>query len=138
MKKTHILGIIVIGIAIMIIVSTAGDASTYVSFDEAKELAEDGNDNLIHVVGTLKKDVEGNVQGIEKSTDMLSFAFVMIDDKSNEQRVIYNEPMPADFMRSEQVVVIGSYKKDYFVADKILMKCPSKYQEEEVQVGSVL
>ena len=138
MKKTHILGIIVIGIAIMIIVSTAGDASTYVSFDEAKELAEDGNDNLIHVVGSLKKDPEGNVQGIEKSGDMLSFAFVMVDDKSNEQRVIYNEPMPADFMRSEQVVVIGSYKKDYFVADKILMKCPSKYQEEEVQVGSVL
>lgn len=138
MKKTHILGIIVIGIAIMIIVSTAGDASTYVSFDEARELAEDGNDNLIHVVGTLKKDAEGHVQGIEKSGDMLSFAFVMIDDKSNEQRVIYNEPMPADFMRSEQVVVIGSYKKDYFVADKILMKCPSKYQEEEVQVGSVL
>ncbi|MEQ9297704.1 MAG: cytochrome c maturation protein CcmE [Cyclobacteriaceae bacterium] len=138
MKKTHILGIIVIGIAIMIIISTAGDASTYVSFDEAMELAEDGDDNLIHVVGTLKKDAQGNVQGIEKSGDMLSFAFVMVDDKANEQRVIYNEPMPADFMRSEQVVVIGSYKKDYFVADKILMKCPSKYQEEEVQVGSVL
>jgi cytochrome c-type biogenesis protein CcmE len=138
MKKTHLLGIIVIGMAIMIIISTAGDASTYVSFDEAKELADDGNDNLIHVVGALKKDAQGNVQGIEKSGDMLSFAFVMIDDKANEQRVIYNEPMPADFMRSEQVVVIGSYKKDYFVADKILMKCPSKYQEEEVQVGSVL
>lgn len=138
MKKTHLLGIIVIGIAIMIIISTAGDASTYVSFDEAMELAEDGNDNLIHVVGKLKKDAEGNVQGIEKSGDMLSFAFVMVDDKANEQRVIYNEPMPADFMRSEQVVVIGSYKKDYFVADKILMKCPSKYQEEDVQVGSIL
>lgn len=138
MKKTHILGIIVIGIAIMIIVSTAGDASTYVSFDEAKALADKGNDNLIHVVGTLKKDAAGNVLGIEKSSDMLSFAFVMIDDKQNEQRVIYNEPMPADFMRSEQVVVIGAYKSDYFVADKILMKCPSKYQEEEVQVGSVL
>jgi cytochrome c-type biogenesis protein CcmE len=138
MKKTHILGIVVIGIAVMIIVSTAGDASTYVSFDEAKELADEGNDNLIHVVGQLKKDQAGNVVGIEKSDDMLSFAFVMIDDQQNEQRVIYNEPMPADFMRSEQVVVIGSYKKDYFVADKILMKCPSKYQEEEVQVGSVL
>lgn len=138
MKKTHILGIIVIGIAIMIIISTAGDASTYVSFDEAKELADEGSDNLIHVVGKLKKDAEGNVQGVETSDDMLSFAFVMVDDKANEQRVIYNEPMPADFMRSEQVVVIGSYKKDYFVADKILMKCPSKYQEEQVQVGSVL
>ncbi|MEM8894108.1 MAG: cytochrome c maturation protein CcmE [Bacteroidota bacterium] len=138
MKKSHILGIIVIGLAIMIIVSTAGDASTYVSFDVAKELAEDGNDNLIHVVGTLKKDEAGNVMGIEKSQDMLSFAFVMIDNNAKEERVIYNEPMPADFMRSEQVVVIGSYKKDYFVADKILMKCPSKYQEEEVQLGSVL
>ena len=77
MKKSHILGIVVIGLAIMIIVSTAGDASTYVSFDVAKELAEDGNDNLIHVVGTLKKDETGNVVGIEKSQDMLSFAFAV-------------------------------------------------------------
>lgn len=136
MKKSHILAIVVIGIAIMIIISTAGDASTYVSFAEAKELAQRGSTAKIHVVGQLKKSAEGEIEGIETSGDMLSFAFVMVDDNNYEQRVIYNEPMPADFMRSEQVVVIGSYKNDIFLADKILMKCPSKYQEETVNVGS--
>jgi cytochrome c-type biogenesis protein CcmE len=42
--------------------------------------------------------------------------------------------VPADFKRSEQVVVIGTYKtKEMFVAEKILMKCPSKYQETDVK-----
>lgn len=137
MKKSHILGILVIAVAVMVIVSTAGDASTYVSFKEARELADQGSDNMIHVVGTLKKDAAGQVVGIQSSPDMLSFSFIMVDQNSLEQEVIYNEPMPMDFLRSEQVVVVGSYKKDKFFADKILMKCPSKYQEETVKVGEV-
>jgi cytochrome c-type biogenesis protein CcmE len=136
MKISHIIGIIVIGIAVLIIISTAGDASTYMDFSEARSLALKGNKSKIHVVGQLKKDNAGEILGIEKSSDMLSFAFVMVDQNEKEQKVIYNEPMPADFMKSEQVVVIGSYKDDIFLADKILMKCPSKYQEETVTVGS--
>jgi len=137
MKKSYILGIIVIAVAVMVIVSTAGDASTYVSFSEAREMAEDGSSKMIHVVGQLKKDANGKAMGIETSPDMLSFSFIMVDQNNNEQQVIYNEPMPMDFMRSEQVVVVGSYKSNMFVADKILMKCPSKYQEETVKVGEV-
>jgi cytochrome c-type biogenesis protein CcmE len=136
MKISHIIGIIVIGIAILIIVATAGDASTYMDFSEARSLALKGNTSKIHVVGQLKKDSSGEIIGIEKSADMLSFAFVLMDQNGKEQKVIYNEPMPADFMKSEQVVVIGSYKNDTFLAEKILMKCPSKYQEETVAVGS--
>jgi cytochrome c-type biogenesis protein CcmE len=42
--------------------------------------------------------------------------------------------MPPDLQRSEQVVVIGSFREDVFVADKILLKCPSKYEEEEIKI----
>ncbi|MEQ8414675.1 MAG: cytochrome c maturation protein CcmE [Imperialibacter sp.] len=137
MKKSHIFGIIIIAVAVMVIVSTAGDASTYVSFGEAQELAAKGNSGMIHVVGALKKDQQGQPVGIQTSPDMLSFSFIMVDQNNLEQEVIYNEPMPMDFLRSEQVVVVGSYKKNMFVADKILMKCPSKYQENEIKVGEV-
>lgn len=136
MKKSHIFGIIIIGVAIMIIISTAGDASTYVSFGEAKEFSQSGDDKKIHVVGTLKKDEQGEVVGLQTSPDMLSFSFQMIDHDGLEQQVVFNEPMPADFLRSEQVVVVGSYNKDLFVASKILMKCPSKYQDETVEFSS--
>lgn len=133
MKKSHIIGIVIIGIAIAVIISTAGDASSYVNFDKAYEMASNGNNQSIHVVGQLKKDPSGEIIGIEPSTDKLSFRFLMVDENKKEQVVFYNEPMPPDFKRSEKVVVIGSYNQDIFVADKILMKCPSKYQEKTVQ-----
>lgn len=132
MKKSHLFGILIIASAITIIISTAGDASSYVTFTEARQMAQKGQNEMIHVVGTLKENEAGEIQGIKQSEDKLSFTFVMVDENNNVQKVYYNEPMPADFEKSEQVVVVGSYKDDIFVADKILMKCPSKYKEDKI------
>ena len=134
MKKSHIFIIVIIAAAIGIVVTTADDASTYVTFDQAYQLASNGSKNSIHVVGELKKDVNGHVVGIMPGADRVSFSFIMIDDNKKEQLVVYNEPMPQDFTRSEKVVVIGSYQGDTFVAEKILLKCPSKYQEQKLNV----
>lgn len=132
MKKTHIFAILVIAVAIAIIISTAGDASTYVSFDQAYQMASVGNKTSIHVVGELTKDDDGKIVGIEKSSDNLSFSFVLLDENKKEHKVYYNEPMPPDFTRSEKVVVVGSFRGDLFVATKILLKCPSKYQDQKL------
>lgn len=129
MKKSSIIGIAVIGIAIAIIISTAGDASSYVTFGEAYEMASNGSKNKIHVVGELKKDNEGHVVGINPSADKTSVSFLMVDDNGKEQTVFLNDPLPKDLIRSEKVVVVGSYKDNMFVADKVLLKCPSKYEE---------
>ena len=51
MKKSHILALIVVALGVVIVISTAGDASSYVSFNEAYELAQGGNSKKIHVVG---------------------------------------------------------------------------------------
>lgn len=134
MKKSHLFIIGIIAIAIAIIISTGNDASTYVSFTDAHEMATAGNTASIHVVGELKKDGLGNVVGIYEGADRVSFSFVMVDSQQKEQVVQYNEPMPPDFTKSEKVVVIGSYKNEVFVAEKILLKCPSKYQEEGANV----
>lgn len=135
MKLSYIIAIGVIAVAIGILIITAGDASTYVDFSQAQQLASGGNTTPIHVVGQLKKDDAGHVVGLEKSADNLSFSFVLIDENKKEQKVFYNEPMPADLLRSEKVVVIGSYNNDQFVAKKILLKCPSKYQEQKLKAG---
>lgn len=134
MKKTHIIGIGVIAIAIVIIISTAGDASTYVTFNEAAEMAQEGDNKSIHVVGKLPKTPDGQIKGIEESPDKLSFSFLLEDNNKKLEKVYYNNPIPADFIRSEQVVIIGSYKKDVFVADNILLKCPSKYEENKLSI----
>ncbi len=138
MKKGHIIGLGIIAVAIVIIMTSIGDASSYESFGTALKMKHDGNDKSIHVVGQLKKDESGTVTGIQVREDKTSFTFVLVDNEGTEQEVFYNEPVPADFTRSESVVVIGAYKNDQiFVADKILMKCPSKYQETEVQTAGM-
>ena len=134
MKKSHVVIIVVIAAAVAILITTADDASSYVTFSEAYQLASNGAKNDIHVVGELKKDATGQVTGIEPGADRVSFSFIMIDDNGKEQKVIFKEPMPADFTKSEKVVVIGSYLGDTFIASKILLKCPSKYQDKKVNV----
>lgn len=134
MKKSHLVIIVVIAAAIGILVSTAGDASTYVGFNEAYQMASAGNKKDIHVVGELTKDASGNITGIEPGADKVSFSFMLVDENGRRQKVEYDEPMPQDFTKSEKVVVIGRYQGDVFKASKILLKCPSKYQEQNVSV----
>ena len=137
MKKVHIFAIIIIAVAISVIMSTAGDASSYVSFKEATELASNGKDKKVHVVGKLKKDNIGQIVGMQyqPQLDPNHFEFVLIDQNNEERKVVYNQPKPQDFERSEQIVVIGTMQGEGFKADKILMKCPSKYQENEIKVN---
>lgn len=136
MKKSHLFVILIIAAAIGIIISTAGDASTYVSFDEAFQLASTGSSKDIHVVGSLKKNDAGEVVGLIPGADRVSFQFLLIDEKGREQNVFYHEPMPPDFLRSEKVVVIGKYAGNRFMASKILLKCPSKYQDETLKTDA--
>lgn len=134
MKKIHLLGIGVIAAAIFILMSTAGDASTYVDFTAAEQLAKNGEDNQVHVVGELKKDpATKQIVGMQydPAIDANYLAFTLVDEKGREQKVIYNAPKPQDMDKSEKVVIIGSMKGDVFQCDKILLKCPSKYNEGE-------
>ncbi|WP_338876766.1 cytochrome c maturation protein CcmE [Spirosoma sp. SC4-14] len=135
MKLSHIFGIVVIALAIGIIVATAGDASSYVTFKQATELAKDGDDKLIHVVGKLQKDQQGRVADMlyNPAIDPNHFEFTLIDNDNHAQKVVYNSPKPQDFERSEQIVVIGSMQGDHFQCNKILLKCPSKYQENKIE-----
>ncbi|GGB99512.1 MULTISPECIES: cytochrome c maturation protein CcmE domain-containing protein [Dyadobacter] len=135
MKKIQIFGLIIVAVAIGIIVSTAGDASTYVDFTKAREMAQEGDAESIHVVGKLKKDVSGRILDMEyqPEIDPNYFAFTLIDNNNVEQKVIYKNTKPQDFDKSEQVVVIGKMQDGAFTAEKILMKCPSKYDNGKME-----
>lgn len=122
MKKTHILAIIVIALAIGAIMTTVSDSSTYSNFSEAIE--NPGKE--YHVVGQLNKEAEMNY---DPEVNANLFAFSMIDNNGDEQRVHFAGSKPQDFERSEQIVLVGKYEDDTFQASKILMKCPSKYNE---------
>ena len=134
MKNSSAILIVFISIVIIIIISTFGDASTYVTFSKAKDVYESGSMSKFHVVGTLNKNDSNKIEGIKNSPDQLSFTFEMIDEEGYIESVFFGEPMPPDFLLSEQVVVIGGYENNTFIADDILLKCPSKYTEENIKI----
>jgi cytochrome c-type biogenesis protein CcmE len=129
------MGIVVIAIAIGIIVATAGDASSYVNFKEATELAKDGDDRMVHVVGRVKKDAQGQIMDMvyNPAIDPNHFEFTLVDTLKIAKKVIFNSPKPQDFGSAEQIVVIGAMQGDHFQCNKILLKCPSKYQNDKLE-----
>jgi cytochrome c-type biogenesis protein CcmE len=135
MKRIHLFGIIVIAVAIGVIISTASDASTYVDFGTAQKMNKEGNNRKIHVVGTLKKDSSGQIIGMNynPALDANYFEFLLVDNQNKECKVIYNDGKPQDFGKAEQVVIIGKMEGEVFQCDKILLKCPSKYQDGNVE-----
>ena len=140
MKKTHIFGIVVIAIAIGIIITTAGDASKYVTFDEAFDMASSGSEKKVHVIGELKKDEANHVVGVKYNPglDPNYLAFTLVDENNEAKEVVCYQPPASmtDFEKSEKVVVIGRVIENQFVASEILMKCPSKYEEREIQANN--
>lgn len=126
MKKTSIIGIAVIAIAIAVIICTYADSSTYGSFSEAKQ-----SQSEIHVVGKLDKEKS---MIYEPQQDANYFSFYLTDNKGLSSKVIFSGAKPQDFERSEQIVLTGKMVNDEFHASKILMKCPSKYTKDEVEV----
>lgn len=122
MKRTHIIGIIIIAVAIGAILSTVSSTSEYVTFAEAAESPS----KEFHVVGMLNKDKE---MTYDPAVDANLFSFYLVDNDGVERKVNFKGTKPQDFERSEQVVLIGHSEGEEFEAEKILMKCPSKYND---------
>jgi len=126
MKKSYLFAFLLIVVSIVVFISASGDVTSYGNFEEAI-----ANQNRVKINGVLAKDKD---VVYNPNVDENSFSFFMLDSKGTEQKVILTQPKPQDFERSEQVVVTGSMKGDVFIADEVLLKCPSKYKGEELQL----
>lgn len=126
MKKIHIVGIVVIAVAIGVILTSLKNTSTYADFNEALANPE----QEYHVVGKLQKS-QPMIYDPKANAD--EFTFTLVDNKGVEKRVVLHKSKPQDFERSEQIVVIGKMHGEEFHANDILMKCPSKYNDTKPQ-----
>ena len=126
MKKSSIFGLVVIAIAIAVIVSVYSNSSTYGSFKDAEKTTSE-----LHVVGHLNKNKQLTY---DATKDANYFAFYMTDNKGEECKVVFTGSKPQDFERSEQIVLTGQMQGNEFHASKILMKCPSKYTQDKVEI----
>ena len=125
MKRLHLIALIVIAISLGIIISMLAQSGSYETFASAAK--REGR--TFHIVGKLAADKE---QEYNPGRDPNYFSFWMADNEGAERKIVFKGAKPHDFDRSEQIVLKGKMKGDEFHASSILMKCPSKYINTEL------
>ena len=128
MKKVHIIGIVLIAVAFAILMSLSNDVSTFTNFADAKETGK-----VVKISGHLSKDKK---MYYDPQKDPNYFTFYLKDNQSQERKVVLLSAKPQDFERSESIVLTGKMEGEEFHASDMLMKCPSKYKDEEIYIKS--
>lgn len=121
-NKKIIIFIIALILLVTAILSLSDDLfSPYVSF----QYAERHPGKYVQVIGKRPKDSA-------VIHDAAGFTFTLIDEGGSRLTAFHDGVKPQNFEHTEQVVVLGKYssEKKLFEADKVLVKCPSKYQKE--------
>lgn len=128
MKNTHIIAILVVAIGIAVLISASRDTTTWSDFKKAEETGE-----VIKLTGQLVKDkpVEYNPE-----IDPNLLKFWVADEAGEVRQVVLHAGKPQDFERSESIVLTGKISGGVFEARDMLLKCPSKYKDQETFVRS--
>lgn len=94
----------------------------YLPFDEARKAT-----GVVQVMGALDKESDR----YDTANQVLSFD--LLDDKGGRMRVAYRGTRPGNFKDAVSIVAIGRFQNGQIEAEKLLVKCPSKYQGAEVE-----
>lgn len=100
----------------------------YVSYDEALTAQR-----LVQVAGGLEKG-----SSLYRTDEQALYFTIREPETRKALRVRYHGVKPGNFEDAISVVAIGHYDRgrNEFAADKLLVKCPSKYQGAEVKTYS--
>ena len=129
MKKIHIVAIAMILVGVVVMVFMTKDMAQFASFEQAKVQPKES----FKINGDLVKE---KPMVYDPLKDANHFSFYMKDRaKGGVEQVVFRGAKPQDFERSEEIVLTGHYGDDgAFYATDMLMKCPSKYKNEEIFV----
>ena len=92
------------------------NSSPYVTIAQARESGQ----SSVHLAGDIDKS--SLVVGVDTTS------FRLTDETGTTTLVVYEGGPPANMGDATKVVAIGSMQGDHFLAHKLLLKCPSKYE----------
>ena len=136
-KKTKfIVGGVIIALAIVYLIYTGvqSSAAYFLTVDElyAKGVAIDNQ--IVRVAGKV------DAATIDFNNRDLLLTFDVTSETGQHMQVIFNGPKPDQMREGAEAIVEGKYDGQAFTAQNLLLKCPSRYEEngiEEVQVEAV-
>jgi len=119
MRSKYIIGgVIIIAFTIWAGISFNATLTPYVSIADAK-----ASSSVVQVKGERLGEGEFNIQSN-------LFTFKIRDELGEVVKVVYDGAKPGNFDQASHVVCVGKYEDGVFHAKDLLVKCPSKYQED--------
>ena len=120
-KPLHLIGISIIVLSIVLgYVGLSASMRPYTTQISEATATNRG----VQLAGFLGSTGEYNDEG--------KFTFMLQDATGAMIPVVYSEPKPSNFEQAVSIVAIGHYdaRSGNFIAEDLLVKCPSKYQEQ--------
>jgi cytochrome c-type biogenesis protein CcmE len=130
MGKVQIIILCLIAAAIAVLLMFTGKLTTYETIASAKEKEGKSVKLVVSLVpNTVMYDAVKNPNYLE---------FTAKDTLNQTVKVIYHDAKPTDMEKSERIVLDGKMKGEAFECKTILLKCPSKYKNEEAASKKVV
>lgn len=130
MKKIHIILLVLVAGTIAFLVSFLQKTTTYDSVNTA--ISKPGK--YVHLMARWDASEPMEYDAVKNPNHLV---FTAVDTLGNKVKVIYNNPKPENFEKSERLVLMGQYEpaEGVFVCKTIQTKCPSKYKEGQEYEG---
>lgn len=135
-KIKFAVGGVVIALTIVYLIYT-GIQSASAYFLTVDELYAKG-DTMLNRTIRVAGDVDAAT--IDFNNRDLILKFDVTSDTGQRMNVVFNGPKPDQMRQGAEAILEGKYNGNHFVADSLLLKCPSRYEEgtiEEIQVQAV-
>ena len=121
MNRKILLGLLLLGFVASAGWSFADSVTPYVGIAEARKSTSN-----VQVKGLLA----ANAPAPHMEGD--NFVFTLQDEDTGETMVVrYHGTKPDQFDQAHHIVAIGKYQDTAFESDKLLIKCPSKYEQQK-------
>ena len=130
MKKTSIIILVLIAASIVVLISYTGDLTTYETIASAKQK----QGKFVNLIAKIDKQQPMEYDAV-KNPNYLSFTAV--DSLGTTIKVVYHNTKPTDMEKSERIVLKGKVQGDHFECKDILLKCPSKYTQDKIELTDV-
>jgi cytochrome c-type biogenesis protein CcmE len=123
-------GLLIIGLVIVLIVqATLSTGAYYLTVSELNAKGATMVGERVRVSGAVVADSE------DWNAREVTLRFAIHDETNAQLPILFYGPRPDNFARAAEAIIEGELLADgTFKADTLLLKCPSRYEEEPEEV----
>jgi cytochrome c-type biogenesis protein CcmE len=135
-KIKFIVGGVMIALAIVYLIYTGiqSTAAYFFTVDELYARGEAIENRTVRVAGKV------DAETIEFNNRDLTLTFDVVSENGQRMHAVFNGPKPDQMREGADAILEGKYNGEHFETQSLLLKCPSRYEEgeiEEIQVEAV-